>query len=307
MKLTTYLPLLAGLCLATPARAQLAPTTEEALDTVDYERAYRAYMDSIQAELVFLRDTTVVLGPDMADLAIPDGYSYIGSADAQKVLTEMWGNPPDFGEDNYGMLFNDEHPPSDPAGYGVVLTYVEDGYVDDADAADMDYDDLLETMQEDTDAANAEREEAGYGAIELVGWAKDPHYDAVNQRLHWAKDLVFDGAEEHTLNYNILFLGRRGYLMMNVIGSMEDLPEVNADLNDFLGSVAYQDGHRYADFDADIDEVAAYGVGALIAGKVLAKTGLLAGIGIFLAKAWKIILVALVAVGGGFRKLFGGK
>ncbi len=102
-----------------------------------------------------------------------------------------------------------------------------------------------------------------------------------------------------------MFLGRRGYLTMNVIGGMKDLPEVNGDLDQFLGSLAYTEGNRYADFDSNTDEMAAYGVAALFGAKVLAKTGLLATIGIFLLKAWKLVLVGVVASGAGVKKFLG--
>lgn len=297
------------LSVITEASAQLLPepeVQEEVTDSFDVASVFTFYMDSIESTLTFHRDTVVSLGDGLADLAIPQGYNYVNSDDAQTVLTDMWGNPPSFGEDNYGMLFKDSFPPSNPYGYGIVIDYTSDGYIDDSDAADIDYDDLLEEMQDATESENESRAEAGYQAIQLVGWATPPRYDQANKRLHWAKDLLFEGEVDHTLNYNILFLGRRGYLTMNVIGNMDDLDQVNSDLDDFLGSITYQDGNRYADFDSSVDEVAAYGIGALIAGKVLAKTGLLAGIGIFLAKAWKLIAIALVAIGGGFRKFFSG-
>ncbi len=128
---------------------------------------------------------------------------------------------------------------------------------------------------------------------------------AVHQRLHWAKKLQFEGEEEPTLNYNILFLGRRGFLTLNVIGGIQDLPEVNADLDDFLGSVAYTQGNRYANFNPDLDEVAGYGIAALLGAKVLAKTGILAGIGVFLLKAWKLVAVAVLGLTAGLKKFLG--
>ncbi|MEM9836629.1 MAG: DUF2167 domain-containing protein [Bacteroidota bacterium] len=265
---------------------------------------YQAYTDSIEGTLTFYADTTVTLGDGLAALTIPEGYRYIGPDDSHTVLVDLWGNPPYASEGSLGMLFPANANPSDPDSYGIDIFFEEEGYVKDDDAEDIDYDDLLRDMQADTDATNAERIELGYEAIDLVGWANPPYYDATNKRLHWAKELHFDGTEENTLNYHVLFLGRRGYLNMNVIGSMKDVDKVTADLPDIMPSVSFMEGHRYADFDASVDKVAAYGIGALIAGKVLAKTGILAAIGIFLLKAWKIVLIGVVAVGAGVRNLF---
>ncbi len=308
MNYNTLLTTILLLALSLNGMAQEAADTEEmTFDTTGYSDAFRAYQDSVQQTLTFYSDTTLSIADGMAWLTVPEGYSFIGQDDARTVLVEMWGNPPENGEGSLGMLFPDKYPPASSGGYGIDIFYTEDGYIDDEDAVDMDYDDLLESMQDDTDEESEARLEAGYERIKLMGWAQTPRYDATNKRLHWAKEFRFGDDGENTLNYNMLFLGRRGYLTMNVIGGMDVLGEVNADQEEFLNAVAYQDGHRYADFNPEIDDVAAYGIGALIAGKILAKTGLLATIGIFLAKGWKLIMIALLAVGGGLKKFFGGK
>ena len=289
---------------------ELTDDAEFTFDSLEFDEAalmaaYQAYADSVAGTLTFYTDTTVTLGAGLAELVVPAGYTFVDGDDARTVLTEMWGNPPENGANSLGMLFNEKYPPNDPEGYGVDIFFTEDGYIEDDDAEDMDYDEMLEQMQADTREENELRVAQGYQGIELLGWANQPHYDAENKRLHWAKRLAFDGNDEETLNYNILFLGRRGYLTMNVIGAMDDLPEINNDLPDFLGSVAYRASHRYADFDPSIDEVAAYGIGALIAGKVLARTGVLAGIGVFLLKAWKLIAIGVVALWAGIKKMVG--
>lgn len=297
-----------GLLTAQLAPDVLAAESDTAAFEMDEEAMkamYQAYMDSVVETLTFYADTTVTIGDGLADLAVPAGYRFLDKEDAFTVLVDLWGNPPQNGDNSIGMLFPEKYSPADIEGYGIDLFYTEDGYIEDDDAEDMDYDDLLEDLQADTEAGNEIRREQGYQAVSLVGWATPPRYDSENKRLHWAKDLLFEGETDHTLNYNILFLGRKGYLTMNVIGDMKDLPEVNTDLDDFLNSVSYTQGNRYADFDASIDEVAAYGIGALIAGKVLAKTGLLAGIGLFLLKAWKIVAVAGIALVAGLKKMMG--
>ena len=63
----------------------------------------------------------------------------------------------------------------------------------------------------------------------------------------------------------------------------------------------------YEDFDESSDKTAAYGIGGLIAGGVLLKTGLLAKIGIVLLKFSKLILIGAAAVGGAVWKFFSGK
>ena len=54
-------------------------------------------------------------------------------------------------------------------------------------------------------------------------------------------------------------------------------------------------------------KVAEYGLGALVAGGVLAKTGVLGAIGKFLLAAWKFIAIGVVAIGAGIKKFIGKK
>lgn len=293
------------LLFTTVLNAQETPTEEMPVPDSVMLNAYLVYLDSLEGTLNYYQDTTIDLGDGLALLEVPAGYRYLDPDDAFTVLVNIWGNPPSSSESTMGMLFPADAGPLDQGAYGIDIFYTEDGYIEDDDAEDMDYDELLEQMQADIQAGNEERVAAGYESMELVNWASPPYYDAANKRLHWAKELYFEGADANTLNYNVLFLGRKGYLTMNAIGGMEDLEKVSAGLPGFLNSVSYQEGHRYADFDPSVDEVAAYGIGALIAGKVLAKTGILAGIGIFLLKAWKLVLVGLVALGAGLKKLIG--
>ena len=49
---------------------------------------------------------------------------------------------------------------------------------------------LLQAVQRHTEAANAERVKAGYPAMQLVGWAQPPSYDAASHSLVWARELM---------------------------------------------------------------------------------------------------------------------
>jgi uncharacterized membrane-anchored protein len=203
------------------------------------------------------------------------------------------------------MLFKTESQPLDTlGGFVVEISWEGEGYVSDDDAEDLDYDELLKTMIEETEAGNAQRAQLGYEGVHIIGWASKPFYDKTSKKLHWAKELQFDGQDWSTLNYNIRILGRKGYMVMNAIGEMEDLPAFKQDADLIVASMNFNKGHTYADFDSNIDEVAAIGIGGLIAGKVLLKAGLLAKLGLLLAKFWKVIALAVVGIGVGIKKFF---
>lgn len=261
--------------------------------------AYKAYVDSIENTLNY-EYGKVELDGGVATITVPEGYKFLGSEQANYVLTELWGNPQ---SETLGMLFpKDISPLSDNFTYAVEVSYSEEGYIDDEDAEDIDYQELLEDMQSDIKESNSARVEQGYSALELVGWASEPFYDTESKKLHWAKELNFDGAEVNTLNYNIRVLGRKGYLNMNAIGDIDILSAFNQDRDKILASVEFNDGYKYSDFNPDIDKVAAYGIGGLIAGKVLAKAGFFA----LLLKFWKFIALGAVAFFGVLKKMIFG-
>ncbi|MEO3414477.1 DUF2167 domain-containing protein [Roseovarius sp. CAU 1744] len=236
------------------------------------------------------RTGAVTVGDDLARFDLGERYYFLDADDARHVLVELWGNPPS--QATLGMVFPIDKTPLHDT-WGIEVSYEDIGYVSDEDAADYDYDALLKTMQKDTLAENTIRAEQGYAPIRLVGWADKPRYDADGRKLYWAKELSFGDMETNTLNYNIRALGRKGVLVVNFIAGMEQLEAVRAATPDVLEMVSFTPGNRYSDFDPSIDTVAAVGIGGLIAGKALAKTGFLAVALVFLKKFWFVALIPL--------------
>jgi uncharacterized membrane-anchored protein len=144
--------------------------------------------------------------------------------------------------------------------------------------------------------------------MELIGWAKKPFYDKETHKLHWAKEIKFEKSEVNTLNYNIRMLGRKGVLVMNIVSEMSSLPIVESNINMILGSTNFTEGNTYNDFNSNTDKIAEYGIGGLIAGGVLLKTGILAKLGLVLLKMRKLIALSIAGAYAALRKkLFGKK
>lgn len=243
----------------------------------------------------------VVLPNKTATLHLGEKYLYLNPAETEKLLV-AWGNRP--GNDTQGAIIPANVDPMTETGWAVILTYDDDGHVDDADAADIDYDEMLEEMKAGTEAGNKERERAGYGTVHLIGWAERPHYDAATRKLYWAKELNFGGSERNTLNYDVRVLGREGVLSMNAVASIDQLSQVKTEMRPLIEVAELNPGYRYADFDASTDRVAEYGLAALIAGGIAGKLGLFAKIGAFLLAFKKFIFIGIAALGGFFWNLF---
>lgn len=291
-------------CRAFIAIVAFAPVTAFAQDDFEFELTpeeieeleyYQSIVDSLEP-----RTGEIVLGNNLATLTVPEAFYFLDSEDAETVLVDLWGNIPD--QDVLGMLFPADYSPLDLDSWAVTIDYTEDGYVSDEDAAEIDYSELLSDMQKDTRVWNEDRVDAGYEAVELLGWAEQPRYDAAEKKLYWAKELRFGDMPETTLNYEIRALGRRGILSMTFIASTNQLDEINEHREQVLAMAEFNEGNRYSDFDPSIDKVAAYGLGALVAGKVAAKTGLIAGLILFLKKFGIFIVIGIAAF---FRKILG--
>jgi uncharacterized membrane-anchored protein len=290
---------IAMLCLS----ACGAAAAEEPAAAGDAEQAAAAAVQ-FEASLRF-QQGEVTLPNGVAVLQVPAGFRYIGAEDARRVLEDAWGNPE--GDGTLGMLLPSDVSVVGEGGWGVIITYEEDGHVSDADADSIDYDALLADMRERVAAENGARRDAGYAAIELVGWAAKPHYDKTARKLYWAKELKFGDAPDHTLNYNIRVLGRKGVLVLNAVSDMQQLGKVEQDMRQVLAFTNFTAGNRYEDFDASIDKAAAYGLGALVAGGVAAKTGLLAKLLALLVAFKKFIVLGVLAVAGVVGKVLLGR
>lgn len=249
------------------------------------------------------RDGEVAVPGAQARLKLGEDFRYLEAADARKVLEQLWGNPPD--DTVLGMVVPRGRGVLADNSWAVVVTYSDEGYVSDEDAAKIDYDDLLKELKDGTKEENEARKEAGYEGIELLGWATPPRYDAASKKLYWAKELQGEGSEHRTVNYDIRVLGRKGYLSLNAVARMDELPEVKAGMQQLLPMVEFDTGSRYADYDSSTDKVAAYGLAALIGGGIAAKAGLFAKLGVLLLGLKKLLIPLVLVVGAFFKKILG--
>jgi len=238
-------------------------------------------------------------------LNVPAGFKYLNAEQSNYVLTDIWGNPPQTGI--LGMIFPERSGPFGENSYAFILTYDPAGFVKDDDADKINYDDLLKDMQKEEVEENKTRAAQGYPAINMVGWASKPFYDKTNKVLHWAKNLHFAGEDVNTLNYEVRILGRKGILSMNAVATVNEIDSVKKDIDKVLAIPSFTDGNAYKDFDSKTDNVAAWTIGGLVAGKILLKVGFWAVLGKFFLMVWKFIAIGAVAIWGVIKKFFSRK
>ena len=289
------LAVLALLMLGLPQALRAAPDEAPAAAA---NPAQLAFQNALQAAR---QGPAEVALDQQATLQLPAGQRFVPQPQAAELLRAM-GNPGQHA-DVRGLIF-----PAEASGWFAIVSWDAAGYVKDDDAKEWNAEELLQSYRDGTEAANAERQKVGATPIEVVGWAEKPAYDAGTHRLVWAMSLRDQGAAadaEQSVNYNTYALGREGYLSLNLVTDLKDLPAHRAAAQQLLGAIRYNEGKRYADFDSRTDKVAEYGLAALVLGVGAKKLGLFAVAAAFLLKFAKVFLIggiALLGVLGKFLK-----
>ena len=239
---------------------------------------------------------------DQAVLKIPEGHTFIPPVEAGRLLKVM-GNRP--GEGLLGLVMS-----MGKEEWFVVARNIKAGYIKDDDAKDWKADELLGSIKEGTEASNTERRSRGIREIDIIGWVQPPTYDAAAHRLVWSLSSKEKGVQDTSdagINYNTYALGRDGYISLNLVTSLKSIERDKPVAHGLLAALDFNEGKRYSDFNSSTDKVAEYGLAALVAGVAAKKLGLLAMIGVFLLKFWKIGLLAVVGFGALAAKFFGRK
>lgn len=249
---------------------------------------------------------TAILGPtkiklvDQGEIMLPEGDVFIPAAEANRIMSAM-GNPSS--PARVGLIISRK--PQD--NWLVDVDWIREGYVRDDDAKDWQPDALLDTLKENTERDNAARLARKLPALDVIGWAQAPTYDKSSHRLIWSLLLKNQGDPANapqTVNYNTYALGREGYFSLDLITDSTRIAADRKVAAQLLDSLQFAQGKRYQDFNGSTDKVAAYGLAALVGVVAVKKLGLLAMLGVFFVKAWKLALVAILGGGAAIRKFF---
>lgn len=271
--------------------------SEEDLRSYGYDDAT---IEQLKQDVILGETGIINLSECNAQLNVPDGFVFLDREQSKRLLVDYWNNPSDRVTDLLGTLVPSENSCFYQIAVAYVISYSNCGYIKDDDANSIDYDELLKQLKD------GEKEENKRLPIEqqmwLKGWAVQPKYLSSNHTLIWAKRFSANG--DDVINYDMRILGKAGLVSVNAVIGQEDLSEVQTQESKMINSVQFHEGYRYSDFDSSRDKISDWTIGGLVAGGVLAKTGILSKIGIFLLKFSKIIIVGVIAAAGAVFKLF---
>ena len=220
---------------------------------------------------------------DQATLKLSEEYIFLGPQETQRILRDM-GNFPSGQE--LGLVAGSKR----ESNWFVIIRFEDAGFVRDDDAANWNADEMLASIKEGTEASNEKRREMGFEPLTVRGWEEKPHYDQANNKVVWA--ISADDSQGTSVNYNTLALGRHGYMSMNLVADLKQLPELKPHAVILLSNLNFVSGKRYADFNSTTDKVAAVGLAALVAGAAF-KSGLLAKLLLLIVAFKKVILIAV--------------
>jgi uncharacterized membrane-anchored protein len=241
---------------------------------------------------------TVDLGSEVAKIDLGGGHAFAGPEDTRRMLQAM-GNTVDNTE--VGMIT----PTAEDQNWMLLFEYEDAGYIKDDDKDKIDKGAILDSYRRGTEEANKTRKEKGIPALHITGWFEEPHYDSRTHNLVWALRAKNEGGDE-VVNYNVRLLGRNGYMSVTLVDDPAKLAESKPHVDTLLSTFEYKKGRTYAEWVPG-DKVAEYGLAALVAGGAGAaavKMGLFATLFKAIAKGGKAIVLLLLGLGAGIKKMF---
>jgi uncharacterized membrane-anchored protein len=231
-----------------------------------------------------------------ARIALPTGMRLLAEAEAQALMRKV-GNDP---EGVIAAIF----PPPGAASWVVIIEAQDVGYVSDDDADELDASALLQSFRSGTEEQNKQRVKQGVSALTIDGWSEAPRYDRVRHHLVWG--LNAHDPDGKVVNFFTRFLGRYGYLSVDLIDSPDTLMASKVQAQAVLNALSFEPGAAYGDHASE-DHSSGMGLTALVlggTGVVLAKKGILVALLLAFKKGFVVIFLA---IGAFFKRWFGRK
>lgn len=228
---------------------------------------------------------------DQGYIDLPKDYLFVPPAEAARFMRSL-GNRAS--SRLLGIVLG-----PDGSTWFATIQYVDSGHISDEEAKNWNADELLQQLRDGTEADNEDRIKRGFAPLETTGWIEKPTYDQSSRQLVWSVSAFERGTSpsDAVVNYNTYALGREGYFSIMFVGEARTIETDKHSALALLDALNFSDGRRYEDFNASTDQVAAYGIAALVAGVGAKKLGLIAIVAGFVAKFAKAIVFGVIALG----------
>lgn len=225
-----------------------------------------------------------------AEIQIPEGF-LLADGDGCRTILKAFGNL--VGKDEVGLFA----PHS--MDWFVTFDFEDVGYVKDDEKDKLDADAMLKAIREGNEKANAFKKTKGLPCFTIIGFAIPPKYNPDSHNLEWAIRLKDEASEGESVNFHTKILGRHGVMVVTLVCDPTQLDSLMPVYRRHMETYAFTEGGKYAEYKEG-DKIAKYGLTALVVGggvALAAKSGLL-------GKLLKPILLGILALGAGIKKLF---
>ncbi|MEP6862321.1 MAG: DUF2167 domain-containing protein [Deltaproteobacteria bacterium] len=231
-----------------------------------------------------------------AEIEVPKGMRLFEQTTAQELIRKGGGSA----EGTIAVVM----PEFGGGEWVVIIDANDEGYVNDSDADQLDANEMLQDFKTGTAEQNKKRVAMGIPALEIDGWSNPPAYDKAKHHLVWG--LNAHDTSGKVVNFFTRFLGRSGYLSLNLIDDAATIEASKVQALSVLQATRFKPGFTY-DNHASGDKDSHLGLKALVIGGgallVAKKTGLLVLLLLFLKKGFIVVIAAI----GGFFKWITGK
>lgn len=187
-------------------------------------------------------------------LNVADGYLFYSADEARAYLQRA--NAPAPNGAVLGMIARTGDDIRALGTWATIVSYDAIGYVQPETAAGLS-DANFETNVRDARASQGRLFE---------GFAATPAFDAAAPNIVWAERVLAPGSQSKDLRYEQKVLGRYGVAGLTSVGSLDQMPEIEAAAAALRGMLSFPAGRTHADFQAASDAVSTYSVPGLVTG-----------------------------------------
>lgn len=225
-------------------------------------------------------------------ISLPVGRSIVIGKDAMR-LNELYGNPEN---ESIEAITIDEH------FHSVYFTNYKEGYVSIKDWGEINPDEFLQSIIENTEEANKLRRQKSFSELHVLGWLQEPTLDKHNNTVFWAIDAEDDDGDS-LVNSVALRLGREGFEKIVWVTDRDTYTPFGGELDIMLRAHSFDPGFRYNDHKKG-DKIASYGIASLVAAVAGAKIVKAGGIAVLLKKGGAVIAAGIATAFYKLRKFF---
>jgi uncharacterized membrane-anchored protein len=187
-------------------------------------------------------------GPARADLGdqaserLDEGFLIVPMDPAARLLTVLNRDVP---ADFAGLLLGTEGMQS-PG----ILRFVPAGFIDSDAAPAWSADDILASLRDTVEHANADRLKANLEEREVRRWIQPPRYNAQTHQLSWCALVLPRSAPRDSdgeITFHAIGFGREGYVALSVVTSVQKAADIGRMVDLFLAGLSFRPGKAYGD------------------------------------------------------------